>query len=52
MPPLQGQWLEALKPEFGKEYYRKLFKTVGEEYQSRKIFPVKDRERLPEMSGS
>ena len=42
MPPLQGQWLEALKPEFGKEYYRKLFKTVGEEYQSRKIFPAPD----------
>ena len=24
MPPLQGQWLEALKPEFKKPYYKEL----------------------------
>ena len=29
MPPLQGQWLEALKPEFKKEYYKELFQKVG-----------------------
>ena len=42
MPPLQGQWLEALKPEFKKEYYKELFQKVGQEYQERKIFPAPD----------
>lgn len=42
MPPLQGQWLEALKPEFKKPYYKELFEKVGQEYQQRKIFPVPD----------
>lgn len=42
MPPLQGQWLDALKPEFGKSYYKELFAKVGEEYQQRKIFPAPD----------
>ena len=42
MPPLQGQWLEALKPEFKKPYYKELFTKVGEEYQRRKIFPAPD----------
>ena len=40
MPPLQGQWLEALKPEFKKPYYKELFTKVGQEYQNRKIFPA------------
>ena len=30
MPPLQGQWLEALKPEFKKAYYKELFDKVGQ----------------------
>ena len=34
MPPLQGEWLEALKPEFGKPYYKQLFAKVGQEYQT------------------
>lgn len=42
MPPLQGQWLEALKPEFKKTYYKELFEKVGQEYQQRKIFPAPD----------
>ena len=42
MPPLQGQWLEALKPEFKKTYYIELFTKVGQEYQRRKIFPAPD----------
>ena len=42
MPPLQGQWLEALKPEFKKPYYKELFEKVGQEYQQRKIFPAPD----------
>ena len=31
MPPLQGQWLEALKPEFKKAYYKELFDKVGQD---------------------
>lgn len=42
MPPLQGQWLEALKPEFKKPYYKELFAKVGQEYQQRRIFPEPD----------
>ncbi len=42
MPPLQGQWLEALKPEFKKAYYKELFDKVGQEYKTRKIFPAPD----------
>ena len=42
MAPLSGEWLEALKGEFCKPYYRALFQKVGEEYQTRKIFPPAD----------
>ncbi len=39
MPPISGAWAEALKPEFKKPYYKKLFQTVAQEYQTRQIFP-------------
>lgn len=39
MPAINGDWLLALKDEFGKAYYKKLFTTVNEEYRTRKIFP-------------
>ena len=42
MAPLSGEWLEALKGEFHQPYYVKLYKTVMQEYQSRKIFPPAD----------
>ena len=42
LTPLQGQWLEALKPEFKKPYYKELFTKVGQEYQRKKIFPAPD----------
>lgn len=42
MPALTGEWLEALRHEFGKEYYKKLFATVSEEYRTRQIFPPAD----------
>lgn len=42
MAPLSGEWLEALRGEFQKPYYRALFQKVGEEYQKRKIFPPSD----------
>ena len=38
----QDEWLEALKGEFHQPYYVKLYKTVMQEYQSRKIFPPAD----------
>lgn len=39
MPAITGAWLEALKGEFSQPYYKKLFQTVTEEYQTRQIFP-------------
>lgn len=42
MPPIANDWLEPLKPEFSKEYYRELHKKVVEEYNERQIFPDAD----------
>ena len=39
MSGLNGDWYEALKGEFAKPYYRKLFATVNEEDKTRLIFP-------------
>lgn len=39
MSAISGEWLNALKEEFGKPYYKKLFDTVNQEYQTRQIFP-------------
>lgn len=39
MGEIQGQWLEALKEEFGKPYYADLYRTVTEEYKTKTIFP-------------
>ena len=42
MPPISGSWEKALKGEFSKEYYKKLFIKVREEYQTRTIYPPAD----------
>ena len=42
MAPISNDWLEPLKGEFSKPYYRKLHEKVVEEYNSRKIFPAAD----------
>ncbi|HJD12882.1 MAG TPA: uracil-DNA glycosylase [Candidatus Ruminococcus avistercoris] len=42
MPPISGEWAEALAPEFKKPYYKKLFQTVSEEYRTHRIFPPGD----------
>ena len=42
MPPISNDWLEPLRSEFSKPYYRKLHAKVMEEYNSRKIFPMAD----------
>ena len=39
MPPLTGQWEQALQGEFRKPYYRKLFETVGQAYRSGPVYP-------------
>ncbi len=39
MPPISGEWEAALRPEFKKAYYRRLFQTVGEEYRKYRIYP-------------
>lgn len=42
MPPLTGEWLDALQGEFRKPYYKNLFQTVNEEYKNRMVFPPAD----------
>ena len=42
MAVIEGAWNEALKPEYGKEYYRKLFQFVGAEYATTQVFPPKE----------
>ena len=36
---ITGEWETALKPEFGKPYYAKLYKTVIHEYRTHVIYP-------------
>lgn len=42
MAAISNDWLEALKGEFGKAYYRQLFETVKKEYATHLIFPPSD----------
>lgn len=42
MPPISGSWEKALKGEFFKDYYKKLFVKIQEEYQTRTIYPPAD----------
>ena len=43
MPPITNDWAEPLQKEYKKEYYRKLYDTVNEEYRSgRIIYPAAD----------
>lgn len=39
MAGLTGAWEQAMKPEFSKPYYRKLFLTVREEYKTHTVYP-------------
>ena len=39
MAGINGDWYEALKGEFRKDYYKQLFQTVNNEYKTRLIFP-------------
>ncbi|WP_026526661.1 uracil-DNA glycosylase [Butyrivibrio sp. VCD2006] len=42
MPMISNDWLPALKPEFGKDYYKELYKFINNEYHSRVIYPPAD----------
>ena len=42
MPPISGEWEQALRPEFRKPYYRELFQKVGEEYRRYTVYPPAD----------
>ena len=39
MAAIDNDWLEPLSGEFKKDYYRRLYKTVKQEYETRQIFP-------------
>ncbi|WP_022760243.1 uracil-DNA glycosylase [Butyrivibrio sp. AD3002] len=42
MPMIANDWQLALKPEFSKDYYKKLYKFVLDEYHSKVIYPPAD----------
>lgn len=42
MAAINNDWLEALKGEFKKPYYKSLFEKVTKEYRTYKIFPPAD----------
>ncbi len=42
MPPINNDWLEVLKPEFDKEYYKNLYSKINDEYKKRIIYPKAD----------
>ena len=42
MPPISNDWLEPLKEEFKKPYYKSLYQKVNEEYQTQTIYPSAD----------
>lgn len=42
MAMITNDWLDAIKPEFGKPYYRDLFEFVKEEYSRVVVYPPAD----------
>ena len=40
MAAIANDWLPVLEPEFQKEYYKRLYAKVREEYNTRQIFPA------------
>lgn len=39
MAAISNDWLEVIKPEFGKDYYKDLYLKVKEEYSQTRVFP-------------
>ena len=42
MAAISNDWLEPLKPEFSKNYYKELYQKVIEEYKTQVVFPPSD----------
>ena len=42
MPPITNDWLAPLSAEFKKPYYKDLYKTILQEYRSRRVYPAPD----------
>ena len=42
MAGLDGDWLAALKGEFKKPYYKKLYDTIKHEYATQVVYPPSD----------
>ncbi|MGN0243169.1 MAG: uracil-DNA glycosylase [Lachnospiraceae bacterium] len=42
MPPITNDWNDYLKEEYGKDYYKKLYQRVNEEYLHYQVFPEKE----------
>lgn len=42
MAMIENDWLDYLKPEFNKPYYRQLYKFVGNEYGKTVVYPPAD----------
>ena len=42
MAPISNDWLAPMSAEFKKEYYKKLYETVKQEYQTREVYPEPD----------
>ena len=43
MAAISNDWLPALKPEFGKPYYKDLYGFINQEYATQTIYPPADR---------
>lgn len=42
MSAISNDWLEPLKPEFSKPYYKKLFECIKDEYSKYPVYPPSD----------
>ncbi len=42
MAAISNDWLEPMRSEFGKPYYKKLYETVKHEYETRAVYPAPD----------
>ena len=42
MAAITNDWLPALKEEFSKDYYKKLFEFVKDEYSKTVVYPPSD----------
>jgi uracil-DNA glycosylase len=42
MSAITNDWLEVLKPEFSKPYYKSLYEFVNNEYRTRTVYPPAD----------